>query len=449
MSLLKDMLNRDAESRSMAEQYVRSETVRPTESEQTIVNTLIQSVSEHFKADISQEGLSHNIQSKIETYIREKVEQLEIDDYTFKLRVEKVVLSSIIGLGPIDAYLHDPEVTEIIVQRYNHICIERNGKVEDTQAEFVSEEHLMTVINRIIQPVGRQINLHTPLVDARLKDGSRINATIPPISPDGATLTIRRFPEKAYTGSDYLTFGSIDDKMLHFLMRVVEGKGNIIVSGGTGSGKTTLLNMLSMGIPEHELIVTIEDSCELRLGQPNIRRLEARISTGENQGTSITVRDLVKNALRMRPDRIIVGEIRDGTVVDMISAMSTGHEGSLSTVHANSPLNLINARMPILYSMYGDSAFTPSAQAVQLSEALDLIVHISRMVDGSRKITHITHVAGLEADQRRLKLRDVFRYENGSFRTTGYVPEKLIQKLSENGVSIDRSVFEKEGGTAA
>ena len=151
----------------------------------------------------------------------------------------------------------------------------------------------------------------------------------------------------------------------------------------------------------------------------------------------------------MRPDRIIVGEIRDGTVVDMISAMSTGHEGSLSTVHANSPLNLINARMPILYSMYGDSAFTPSAQAVQLSEALDLIVHISRMVDGSRKITHITHVAGLEADQKRLKLRDVFRYENGSFRTTGYVPEKLIQKLSENGVSIDRSVFEKEGGTAA
>lgn len=449
MSLLKDRINRDAKARIQAEESVRHETVRPTESEQTVVNTLIQAVSEQFKTDISREGLSAVIQTRIEAYIREKVEGLDIADYTQKMRVEKVVLSSIIGLGPIDAYLHDQDVTEIIVQRYNHISIERKGKVEDTDAEFVSEEHLMTVINRIIQPVGRQINLHTPLVDARLKDGSRINATIPPISPDGATLTIRRFPEKAYTGSDYLTFGSIDERMLRFLMCVVEGKGNIIVSGGTGSGKTTLLNMLSMGIPENELIVTIEDSCELRLNQPNVRRLEARLSTGENQVTSITVRDLVKNALRMRPDRIIVGEIRDGTIVDMVSAMSTGHEGSLSTVHANSPLNLINARMPILYSMYGDSAFTPTAQAIQLSEALDLIVHISRMVDGSRKITHITHVAGLEPDQKRLKLRDIYKYENGAFKCTGYVPEKLLQKLSDNGISIDTEILKREGGSAA
>lgn len=449
MSLLKDRINRDAEARIQAEEYVRHKTIRPTETEQTIVNTLIQAVSEHFKAEVSREGLSQDIQTKIEAYIRAQVEGLDIDDYTRKMRVEKVVLSSIIGLGPIDAYFQDPNVTEIIVQRYNHICIERNGKVENTDAEFVSEEHLMTVINRIIQPVGRQINLHTPLVDARLKDGSRINATIPPISPDGATLTIRRFPEKAYTGDDYLAFGSLDPRILHFLMNVVAGKGNIIVSGGTGSGKTTLLNMLSMGIPDHELIITIEDSCELRLHQPNVRRLEARPSTGENQVTSITVRDLVKNALRMRPDRIIVGEIRDGTIVDMVSAMSTGHEGSLSTVHANSPFNLINARMPILYSMYGDSAFTPTAQAIQLSEALDLIVHISRLVDGSRKITHVTHVAGLEPDQKRLKLRDIYKYENGAFHCTGYVPEKLLQKLSGNGITLDNSIFKKEGGSGA
>lgn len=441
MSLLKDRISKDTEKKIRAEQSVRNMTIRPTGSEQEFADELIQTVSNHFKEEISKKGLTEEIQGKIKNYVRNEILKLEVDDYTVKVRIEKIVLSSIIGLGPVDPFLHDPSVTEIIVQRYNRISVERNGLVETTDAEFTSEAHLMTVINRIIQPVGRQINLHTPLVDARLKDGSRVNATIPPVSPDGATLTIRRFPDKVYMGEDYLSFHSLDEKMLYFLMRAVEGKASIIVSGGTGSGKTTLLNMLLLGIPEHELVVTIEDSCELKHNRMNIRRLEARHAVGDASVLSVSVRSLVKNALRMRPDRIIVGEIRDETIVDMVSAMSTGHEGSLSTVHANSPMNLVKARMPILYSMYRDSAFTPEAQAIQLSEALDLIVHVSRMVDGSRKVTHITHVAGLE--QRQLKLQDVFVYRDGQFQATGYIPKKLMEKLKGNKVSVDEAIFKR------
>ena len=443
MSLLRDRIKKDTQDRIQAEERVLTSTVRPTDSERDTADVIIRTISDEFKDAISRNGLSQEIQDKIRAEVRNKTAALSVEDYLVKARIEKVILSSIIGLGPIDPYLHEPEVTDIIVLRYNHICVEKNGVVHKTDAEFVSEEHLVTVINRIIQPVGRQINLHMPLVDARLSDGSRINATIPPISPDGATLTIRRFPERAYTGEDFLKFGSLDEKMLYFLMRVVEGKGSIIVSGGTGSGKTTLLNMLSLAIPSNELVITIEDSCELRLDQPNVRRMEARIASGDNGMLSVGIRTLVKNAMRMRPDRIIVGEIRDGTVVDMVSAMSSGHEGSLSTVHANSPTNLINARLPILYSMYGDSNFTLEAQAIQLSEALDLIVHTARMKDGSRKITHITHLAGLE--QWRVKLEDIFVYTDGKYQPTGYVPAKLLKKMQANGVSVDNSIFTKGG----
>ncbi len=357
------------------------------------------------------------------------------------MRIEKVVLSSMIGLGPLEEYMNMSDISEIIVQRYNHITIERNGRVEDTDVEFVSEEHLVNVINRIIQPVGRQINLHMPMVDARLPDGSRVNAVIPPISPDGALLTIRRFPEKTYTGEDYLSYQSLNEEMLYFLSKSVEGRASILVSGGTGSGKTTLLNMLSSYIPPQELIITIEDSCELRLNQPNVRRLEARMASAENEMLSVGPRALVKNAMRMRPDRIIVGEIRDGTVVDMVSAMSTGHEGSLSSVHANSPANLINSRLPILYSMYGDASFTPEAQAIQVSEALDLIIHVSRLSDGARKITHITHVAGL--DHGKILLKDIFIYDEHGFHPTGYVPRTLLEKLKKRDVHIDMNIFEK------
>lgn len=441
MSLLKDRVHRERQERLRAEKEVEGSSVRPTATEQEWVADTIEKISSRFKERISNEGLTQELQQEIRSSVKQMILDLPIEDYTSKMRIEKVVLSSMIGLGPLEEYMNMPDISEIIVQRYNHITIERNGRVEDTDVEFVSEEHLVNVINRIIQPVGRQINLHMPMVDARLPDGSRVNAVIPPISPDGALLTIRRFPEKTYTGEDYLSYQSLNEEMLYFLSKSVEGRASMLVSGGTGSGKTTLLNMLSSYIPPQELIITIEDSCELRLNQPNVRRLEARIASVENEMLSVGPRALVKNAMRMRPDRIIVGEIRDGTVVDMISAMSTGHEGSLSSVHANSPANLINSRLPILYSMYGDANFTPEAQAIQISEALDLIIHVSRLPDGSRKITHITHVAGL--DHGRILLKDIFVYDEHGFHSTGYVPRTLLEKLKQQDVYIDTGIFEK------
>ena len=441
MSLLKDRIHRERQERLRAEKEVEGASVRPTTTEQEWVADTIEKISSQFKERISNEGLNSELQQEIRSTVKKMILELPVEDYISKMRIEKVVLSSMIGLGPLEEYMNMSDISEIIVQRYNHITIERNGRVEDTDVEFVSEEHLVNVINRIIQPVGRQINLHMPMVDARLPDGSRVNAVIPPISPDGALLTIRRFPEKTYTGEDYLSYQSLNEEMLYFLSKSVEGRASILVSGGTGSGKTTLLNMLSSYIPPQELIITIEDSCELRLNQPNVRRLEARMASAENEMLSVGPRALVKNAMRMRPDRIIVGEIRDGTVVDMVSAMSTGHEGSLSSVHANSPANLINSRLPILYSMYGDASFTPEAQAIQVSEALDLIIHVSRLSDGARKITHITHVAGL--DHGKILLKDIFIYDEHGFHPTGYVPRTLLEKIKNRDVHIDMNIFEK------
>jgi Flp pilus assembly CpaF family ATPase len=278
------------------------------------------------------------------------------------------------------------------------------------------------------------------MVDARLPDGSRINATIPPVTPDGATLTIRKFPEKTYSGEDYLNFESLSEAMLEFLKTVVKGRCNIIVSGGTGSGKTTLLNMVSAYIPEEELIVTIEDSCELKLSQKNVRRMEVR--SGGNAG-DVSMQSLVKNALRMRPDRIIVGEIRDGTVVDMMSAMSTGHDGSMSTVHANNPTNLVNSRLPTLYSQYKEGSFTSEGQVIQITEALNLIVHTARLKGGSRKITYITHVNGIDKESGLVKLENVFRYDgvNDVFKATGYTPINIMERLEEQGITLDPDLF--------
>ena len=247
------------------------------------------------------------------------------------------------------------------------------------------------------------------------------------------------------TGEHYLSLESLAKDMLDFLASAVRGKVNILVSGGTSTGKTTLLNMLSTYIPNNELIVTIEDSCELQLRQMNVRRMETRQSVAEGL-MPITTQTLVKNALRMRPDRIIVGEIRDGTIVDMMSAMSTGHEGSMSTVHANGPGNLMNARMPILYGMNEHMKFSQDTQSLQISEAIQLIVHISRLSNGKRKITHITEVAGL-TERGRVKIEDVFRYneEKDEFVATGYTPVKTLARMKNNGITVDEAIFSKEG----
>jgi len=442
--ILKRQLQQDRVARQAVEIKVENEqALRPQGDEKEMVDTLIRYVSESFKAQISSEGVTPEMQADIEDKVRKEAELLT-DNFETQKRIIRITLSSITGLGPVEPFMQDPQVEDIVVQRYDNIVIVKKGKKQSTQAEFTDEEHLVTVINRIIQRVGRSINLHTPKVDARLPDGSRVNATIRPISPDGATLTIRKFPEKGFSGEDYLRFGSINDLMLQFLVQCVKGKANLIVGGGTGTGKTSLLNMLSVFIPDDELIITIEDSCELRLKQKNVRRLEARITSGD--ATAVTIQELVKNSLRMMVDRIIVGEVRDGTIVDLFSAMSTGHEGSMSTIHCNNPLNMVNSRIPTLYSQYRDGSFSPEGQATQIAEALDLIVHIKRFKSGLRAVTHITAVEGVdERNPARVKLVDIFRYDETRqcFNATGYIPVKLLERVAENGVNINQSIFEK------
>lgn len=441
MPILRDKLKSDAAMKSAISEKVKAEYIKPTEKEQDIAADVIRSISEKFAQELIENDID-DIQDDIRRAIREECQLLDLG-FEEQKRIEKTILLTALGHGPIEEYLRDPEVTEIVVQRYDNIVVEKRGKIQNVEAVFNNEQHLQTIIKRIVQRVGRQINKTTPIVDARLKDGSRVNATIPPVSPDGATLTIRKFNQSALSGGDYLKFGSLNPSMLYFLERCVRGKINIFVSGGTGTGKTTLLNMLSQYIPNGELIVTIEDTLELRLQQHNVRRMEVRLSTSSEM-MQVDQKMLVKAALRQRPDRIILGETRDGSIVDLVSAMSTGHEGSMSTIHANSPRNMCDVRIPILYSMNEDTNFSEKSVALQIAEALQLIVQISRFPDGSRKITHISYVDGVETDNK-VKVRDIFVYSTKSreFEWTGYYPEKLIQIIQEKGLEFNDSIFRK------
>jgi len=438
MGLLEKRISKIEREKQNVADKVQSEAVTLDKAQQDTANAIIKEISSENFNTISQNGIDGSVE-ELKNQLHKKIEKLDVS-YEDKLKIEKEISSNMSGLGPLEEFMLDPDITEIMVLRYDHIVIEKNGEKINTDVKFNSEEHLVNVIQRIVQPIGRQINLSTPIVDARLYDGSRVNATIRPVSVDGATLTIRRFSSKALTGDDYLKLGTLSIEMLDFLREAVKGKANIIVSGGTNTGKTTLLNMLSGFIPEDEMIVTIEDSCELQLKTPNIRRLEAKESETNARAMKIDVKALVKNSLRMNPDRIIVGEIRDGTIVDMISAMSTGHEGSMSTTHANSPANLVNSRIPIFYSM-SNANFTAETQALQIAEALDLIVQIG-FRNKKRVITHITEVSG--ASGQKVNLQDIFVYNHNGFTATGYVPGTLISKLSVNGAKIDKSIFNKK-----
>lgn len=441
-ALLKERLKTlDEEKRAIAE-TVDKEIIKITDDERKYVDQVTSAISERFKQQVSSaSSISTALADEIEKAVAIECERLPVL-YETQQRVKKTVISQIIGLGPLDPYMADPKVTEIVVQRWDHICIEREGKIHRVQATFTDERHLQTVIQRIVQPIGRQINVSRPIVDARLSDGSRVCATIPPASPDGATLDIRRFFDVALTGEDYIRLGSMNEDMLDFLRKAVRAKSSIIVSGGTGTGKTTLLNMLSGAIPDDELIITIEDSCELKLESPNVRRLETRTvtSSGKNDNAmNVDIRALVKTSLRMRPDRIVVGEIRDGTITDMISAMSTGHEGSMCTVHANSAVNLVNVRLPMLYSM-ADAAFSEESEAIQIAEAIDLIVQIKRY-GKLRAIQSITEVTGMEGS--RVKLTDIFRYDEikKEYYATGYRPRKILDRMLEKGIEISEEMF--------
>ncbi|MEE1284054.1 MAG: CpaF family protein [Acutalibacteraceae bacterium] len=372
------------------------------------------------------------------------------DDFLIpRIDREKVatdLFNDIMGYGPIEVLIQDPSISEIMVNGPDKIYIEDKGKLKLTDLKFRDEDHLMNIINRIVSNVGRHVDEASPMVDARLADGSRVNAIIPPLSLIGPVLTIRKFGKKPITAQQLLKFGSLNPDMLHFLEACVKGKLNIVVAGGTGSGKTTLLNVLASYIPEDDRIVTIEDAAEVQLKQEHVITLEARPANLEGKG-AVTIRNLVKNALRMRPDRIIVGEVRSEETLDMLQAMNTGHDGSLTTTHANSPRDTV-ARLETMVLMSG-MELPLKAIRDQISSAIDLIVQQSRLRDGTRKITSITEVIGMEGDV--VSMQDIFVYETdgtvdasgkfvGKFRATGVRP-KCLEKIKGNGVTVNNEWF--------
>lgn len=363
-------------------------------------------------------------------------------------KVIKEVLDEALGLGPLEDLLADQTVTEIMVNGHKRIFIERSGKVQLTPVTFTSNLHLRNVIERIVTPLGRRIDEKTPYVDARLKDGSRVNAIIEPLSIDGPALTIRKFKKGGITPEKYLEFGSMTKPMVDFLKICVENGLNVVISGGTGSGKTSLLNMISSFIPSNERVVTVEDAAELQMQQEHVVRLETRPANMEGSG-AVHIRDLIKNALRMRPDRIVVGECRDGAALDMLQAMNTGHDGSMTTTHANSPRECI-ARLETLCMMAGMD-LPVRAIREQVASAVNLIVQISRLSDGSRKILSITEVVGMQGEV--VTLAEIFRFKEtgydknrriqGTFQALGHIPT-FIEKLEAKGVVIPRDIFSND-----
>ncbi|WP_462350282.1 CpaF family protein [Eubacterium ventriosum] len=388
---------------------------------------------------------SSDVETLINDYISENHPEIGRMD---KAYIVKSVQNEITGLGPLEELISDSTVSEIMVNGPNQVYVERKGKLVLSDVKFQDEEHVRRIIDRIVTPLGRRIDDSNPMVDARLKDGSRVNAIIPPLALCGSTITIRKFSDTPLTIENLMGFGSLSPEMAGFLEAGVRGKLNILVSGGTGSGKTTLLNVLSAFIPHDERIVTIEDAAELKLMQDHVVSLESRPANLEGTG-AITIRDLVKNALRMRPDRIVVGEVRGGETLDMLQAMNTGHDGSLTTAHANSARDAL-ARIETMVMMSG-MELPVTAIRQQCAGALDLIVQQARLRDGSRKITSICEITGMEGDI--ITTQEIFRYvvdgldsNNkfiGHFESTGVVPQ-CCDKVKSNGVEINNSWFFRE-----
>lgn len=444
MGIIENKLRSKKQEINQIDQKVSSEQITPTQNEKRNINELIQRISSQFRNELTDPAVDRKeLDEKIKMCIQSEIEKFPAT-YEEKRRLEKLAIANIIGLGPIQPLLDNPEITEIVVQRYDNIVVEKNGKIFSTKSVFSDEQALQNVINRILQPVGRAVNLSTPKVDARLEDGSRICATIPPITPKGATLTIRKFNNSMMVDSKYLELGSLSEPMLKFLKKCVQGKTSIFVSGGTGTGKTTFLNMLSAYIPENELLITIEDTLELQLKQKNVRSMETREITSSTM-ESIDMASLVKSSLRMRPDRIIVGETRDGAVVSLLSAMSTGHEGSMSTGHANSPENLVRVRIPTMMEMDKGSSFSEKAKSLMIAEALQLIVQLRRLPNGKRIVSNICSVEGVDKFGNII-LKDIFIYDHTDkkFKYTGFFPKKIAEHLEANGVALTKDILDQE-----
>ncbi len=355
------------------------------------------------------------------------------------------ILDEIFGLGPLEPLLQDPTISDILVNTFDSVFVEREGKLEKTDVRFKDDRHLLQIIDRIVSAVGRRIDDSSPMVDARLLDGSRVNAVIPPLAIDGPHVSIRKFKKDVLSAPDLLKTGTFTPPMLELLQGVVQARLNILVSGGTGAGKTTFLNMLSESIPATERIVTIEDSAELQLRQPHVVRLETRTSNVEGVG-AVTQRMLLINSLRMRPDRIIMGEVRGGEAIDMLQAMNTGHDGSLTTVHANSPRDAL-ARLETMIAMAGLN-LSEKGMRQQISSAIQLVVHVSRLSDGTRKVVSVSEITGMEGEV--ITMQEIFTFERegigetgqviGQFRATGVRP-RFSDRLRTYGVELPMSLF--------
>jgi pilus assembly protein CpaF len=392
-----------------------------------------------------------NLRLRVEALVEQKIHEDKLP-YSRNVRMALVteIADELLGFGPIESALRDPTVSEVMVNGPKTVYVERSGKLELTKIQFRDDNHVRQIIDRIVTPLGRRIDESSPMVDARLPDGSRVNAIIPPLALDGSALTIRKFGKHKLTPEDLVQYGSVTPAMITFLSACVHIKLNILVSGGTGSGKTTLLNVLSGFIPDGERIVTIEDAAELRLQKPHVVRLESRPSNIEGKG-EIKIRDLVRNCLRMRPDRIVVGECRGGESLDMLQAMNTGHDGSITTLHANTPRDCL-ARLETMVMMAGMDL---PARAIreQIASAIHLIVQVTRLSDGSRKVTSVTEVQGMEGQMVTLQDLFVFRQSSvsedgrviGKMEATGLVP-KFMPRFAAAGINLPTELFMGRGG---
>ncbi|HPW40491.1 MAG TPA: CpaF family protein [Bacillota bacterium] len=386
---------------------------------------------------LGQEGEEQRFNAEIADIVEETLKEKELHlSRTERQTMIRYIIDESIGFGPISGHLLDEEVSEIMVNGPDQVYVEKKGRLELADTRFEDNQHVMRIIEKIVSPLGRRIDESSPMVDARLPDGSRVNAIIPPLALNGPTITIRKFAKNPLNVGNLISYGTMTPDMALFIEACIKSRLNIIVSGGTGSGKTTTLNVLSSFIPHDERIVTIEDAAELQLEQEHVVRLESRPANIEGKG-AISIRDLVKNSLRMRPDRIVIGEVRGGEALDMLQAMNTGHDGSLTTGHSNSPRDMLS-RLETMVLMAGMD-LPVRAIREQIASAIDIVIHQARLKDGSRKITHITEVQGMEGDT--IILQDIFVLnEKGTFTATGIRP-KFMEKLANTRVSLPNNLF--------
>jgi pilus assembly protein CpaF len=430
-------------TRSMAaEDPVDTEGLSMEEVRSRIHRKLLERLNLSNLDGLSREEAAAAIKPEIQTLLGGEGVALNLEE---REKLTQQVLDEIFGLGPLEPLMKDPEVSDILVNTYDQVLVERFGKLATTRVRFRNDDHLMQIIDRIVSAVGRRIDDSSPMVDARLPDGSRVNAIIPPLALDGPHLSIRKFKRDTLSGDDLLRTRSLTEPMLELLRAVVQARLNVLVSGGTGAGKTTLLNILSSYIPTSERIVTIEDSAELQLRQPYVVRLETRPANIEGRG-EVPQRMLLINALRMRPDRIIVGEVRGGEAVDMLQAMNTGHDGSITTLHANSPRDALS-RLETMVSM-ANLRLPEKAMRQQIASAIQVVIQLSRMSDGTRKVISVSEIVGMEGDV--ITMQDIFRFERqglsedgdvlGRYRSTGIRP-RFAERLKAYGINLGELLF--------